>query len=86
MGQEMFLHIYDKHGDMKRLVGNILNTASRGITLVIFKDNDEKGDFMDVLASPSQASAVLKMEVESNVVQLLDLNGFEAMIKEMKNV
>jgi hypothetical protein len=86
MGQEMFLHIYDKRGDMKRLVGNILSTSSKGITLVLFKDNDEKGDFMDVLASPSQASAVLKMEVESNVVQLLDLNGLESMIKEMKNV
>lgn len=86
MGQEMFIHIYDKKGDMKRLIGNILNTASKGISLVLFKDKDEKGDFMDILASPSQASAVLKMEVESNVVQLLDLNGFEAMIKEMKSV
>ena len=86
MGQQMFLHIFDKCGDLKKLVSNILTTSKLGISIVVFRDVDEKSDFRDMLSSASPVSAALKLEVETNAVQLMDVVELEEMIKEMKSV
>ncbi|MFA6530638.1 MAG: hypothetical protein WCT31_02820 [Candidatus Micrarchaeia archaeon] len=86
MGQEMFIHIYEKRGDMKRLAANILSTSKLGLSIVLFKNDGEKDDFRDVLSSASQVSISLKLEVESGAVHLLRIIDFEALIKDMKSV
>jgi hypothetical protein len=86
MGQEMYLHIYDKRGDIKKLVGNILSTAKDGISIVVFKNMDEKEEFKDMLSSATPAAAAVKLEVETESVQLLDAQELENMIREMKTI
>lgn len=86
MGQEMFIHIYEKRGDIKRLASNILSTSKLGMSIVLFKSDADKDDFRDILSSASQVSISLKLEVEAGAVHLLGLTEFEELIKDMKSV
>jgi hypothetical protein len=95
VGQQMFLHFYDKE-TVNDLVKRSLNTLGKGITIVLFlgkgitivlfKDNPEKSEFGSLLNSPTEASLVLKVEVENSSVLLLTYPELEKMVQEFKGV
>ena len=85
VGQQMFLHFYEKAG-ASDILKNSLSTIESGITIVLFKDDAEKRDFSALLNSSSAAPLVMKMEVESNSVLLLTYPELEKMVQEFKGV
>jgi len=86
MGQEMHVHLYDRHGNTKELVRNVLETVKKGITVVVFEGERDKREFENLLRSPSRAMLLLKMEQNTSSVLLLNVREFDKMIKEIKEV
>ena len=85
VGQTMYLHFYEKD-DSTELFGRVLATLSKGITLVLFKDDAEKADFSALLNSPSRAPLITKLEVENSSILLLTYPELEKMVQEFKGV
>lgn len=85
VGQTMYLHFYEKE-DPARLLGRVLATIDKGITLILFKDDAEKRGFSGILNSPSRAPLIAKMEVENSSVLLLTYPELEKMVQEFKGV
>lgn len=86
MGQKMFIHFYDRSGDMHDLFEGALSTVSKGITIVLFRDEFNKSRFRTLLDSPTVAQLLLKFEVQSSSVLLLTTDDLEKMIKELKTI
>ncbi len=86
VGQNMFLHIYDKDRDLSDLIKRVLSTIKDGMTIIIFKNDFAEREFNSYLASSSRALLTLKLEVEGESVALFTLDEFEAKIKELKGV
>lgn len=88
VGQQMYLHVYDSSEAerIKEIVKKAMKSIKSGITIILFKDELEKKDFVTVLASPSQAMLSLKLENEAKSVLLLTAEEFEKMIKELKEI
>jgi len=86
MGQEMHVHLYDRHGNVKQLVRNALETVKKGITVIAFESERDKRDFENLLRSPSKAMLLLKMEQNTGSILLLQINDFDKMIKDIKEV
>lgn len=84
MGQDMYVNIYDNKSDFGKLVDRCIKTAKKGITIVVFGTEEQKMDFIDALHSPSSAATILKLETETNSIQLQTTKEFDDMIKEMK--
>ncbi len=84
VGQQMFLHFYEKTGDAEEFMKSIFRTIQKGISIVLFKNEIQKRNFVSVLNSPSQAAVLLKMEYESGSVLLLTMKEMEDMLKELK--
>jgi hypothetical protein len=85
VGQQMFLHFYDKT-NASDVLSRALSTLSKGITIVLFKDEAEKGEFAGQLNSITKAPLVMKLEVEANSVMLLTYPELEKMVQEFKGV
>lgn len=91
VGQQMFLHFYERSSEvddksLAELLEKILSTIDKGITIVLFKNDIKKRNFIALLDSPSRAQLLLKLEVENRSVLLLTMEELENMIKELKNV
>ncbi|MBS3067681.1 hypothetical protein J4450_03195 [Candidatus Micrarchaeota archaeon] len=86
VGQDMFLHIYDKDRNLSDLVNRVLGTIKDGMSIVIFKNDFAEREFQSYLASSSKALLTLKLEVEGGSVALFTLEEFESKIKELKGV
>ena len=86
MGQKMFIHFYDRSGDMHDLFEGALSTVSKGITIILFRDEFDKSRFRTLLDSPTLAQLLLKFEVQSSSVLLLTTADLENMIKELKTI
>jgi hypothetical protein len=85
VGQQMFLHFYDKT-NAADVLSRALVSLGKGITIVLFKDNAEKGEFAGQLNSITKAPLVMKLEVEANSVMLLTYPELEKMVQEFKGV
>jgi hypothetical protein len=81
----MYLHFFDA-ARAQEMVKRSLDTISKGITIILFKDNSEKQKFASLLNSPTNASLLLKVEIENNSVLLLTYPNLEAMVQEFKGV
>jgi hypothetical protein len=87
VGQQMYLHFFEKGVDAKRLVKGVLRTIGAGITIVIFKNHMEKEHFEQLVSSSATiAPLILKMESNSKSLLLYTTEELEAMIKEFKGV
>jgi len=86
MGQKMFIHFYDRSADMHELFEGALSTVSKGITIILFRDEFDKSRFRTLLDSPTLAQLLLKFEVQSSSVLLLTTVDLENMIKELKTI
>lgn len=85
VGQQMFLHFFDRTTDPKGIVGKVLSTIGTGITIVVFKNETDKDSFsLLVDSSPSAAPLILKMESESKALLLLTADELEQMLIEFK--
>lgn len=86
VGQEMYVHLFDgfEKAQLSGVVLNSLKTVRKGISIIIFSNEEEKTKFEAMMASTSQALLLLKMEVESGSILLHTHKEFEKMIKEFK--
>ncbi|MFH1521271.1 MAG: hypothetical protein ABID61_06505, partial [Candidatus Micrarchaeota archaeon] len=86
VGQLMFLHLYDKKNTVQFMLKKILSTINKGITLVLFQDEDEKAEFEAILNSPTVIPILLKIEGEGRSLLLHTASDFEKMLQEFKSV
>ncbi len=87
VGQQMFVHFFDKSSDVSQIIGSSLSTISKGITIILFKNNSEKEAFQNMLvSSPSAAPMITKMEAEGGSLQFLTAEEFEKMLMEFKSM
>jgi hypothetical protein len=87
VGQQMFVHFYEKRGDMRVLLGRTLSTINKGITIILFKNPYERDYFHTMISSsPSAAPLIAKMEADSGSLQFLTADEFEKMLLEFKSV
>jgi hypothetical protein len=87
VGQQMYLHFFDKQGDPERLFKQVLHSIDKGITIMLFKDEHEMHQFTSLISSsPSVAPLILKMEADSKSLLYQTTEELEEMIKEFKSV
>ncbi len=87
VGQQMFLHFFDKNGDVESMFKQVLHSINKGITIILFKNEHEKQQFTDLInSSPSVAPLILKMEGDSKSLLFQTTEELEDMIKEFKSV
>lgn len=86
MGQNMFIHFYDRSPDLSSLFERSLSTVSKGITIILFRDEFDKSKFRTLIDSPTVAQLLLKFEVQSSSILLLTTGELEQMIKELKTI
>ncbi|MBU1681852.1 hypothetical protein KKE38_03460 [Candidatus Micrarchaeota archaeon] len=87
VGQQMYLHFFDKEGDVESMFHRVLTSIKRGITIVIFKNEFEKQEFVTLLnSSSSVAPLIMKMESDSKALLFNTTEELEDMIAEFKNV
>lgn len=86
VGQEMYIHFYDKISDPSEMFKHALASVSKGISVILFKNEFEKEQFAELMNSPHLGPLILKMEVESSSVQLQTFEEFEKMLQDFKGV
>ncbi len=85
VGQQMFLHFFDRESDPKRLLEKVLSTIGTGITIIVFKSMADKDTFRLLVSSSSSAAPlILKMETESKSLLFLTTEELEDMLIEFK--
>ncbi|MEM4367369.1 MAG: hypothetical protein QW035_04575 [Candidatus Anstonellales archaeon] len=82
IGQEFYLHLYDK--DFKRIINNVLNNITAGINVIVFADTADKEDFKASLNAESYSMKILKNEINGESVLLLTIDELDSFVKEMK--
>ncbi|MFH1394059.1 MAG: hypothetical protein ABII71_03305 [Candidatus Micrarchaeota archaeon] len=86
VGQQMYVHFYDKSRNREELFSNVLSTVGKGISIILFRNEAEKHDFSMLLNSPFNAPLVVKMETEGSSAQLQTIPEFNKMLVELKSV
>jgi hypothetical protein len=87
VGQQMFVHFYDKGQDIPKILGQSLSTINKGITIMLFKNPSDRDSFQVMLnSSPSVAPLIAKMEAEGGALQFLTVEEFEKMLLEFKSM
>ncbi|MFH2106073.1 MAG: hypothetical protein ABII22_02345 [Candidatus Micrarchaeota archaeon] len=87
VGQEMLVHIWSESGgSLPAFFKNLLKSSRDGINLVIFKDIVSKEAFYSYLLSPNPPILLVKMAVENGSIQLMTVDEFEKMVKDLKFV
>lgn len=87
VGQQMFVHFYQKGAETRPMLGKALATIRGGITIILFKSPADKEHMLTLLASsPSPAPMILKMESSSGSIQFLTTEEFEKMLLEFKSM
>ncbi|NYZ74075.1 hypothetical protein H0O00_02950 [Candidatus Micrarchaeota archaeon] len=87
VGQQMYLHFYEKGGDPKELLKRILPSIGHGISIVVFKSMADKSSFQGLInSSPSVAPLITKMELDSSSLLLLTTEELEKMLIEFKSM
>ena len=72
--------------EIESMLKKILPTINKGITLVLFQDEDEKAEFEAVLNSPTVIPIILKLEGDGRSLLLHTISDFEKMLQEFKSV
>src|SRR5208283_4746577 len=81
VGQQMFVHFFDKTASPSQIISHALSTISKGITIILFTSSSEKDAFQGMLvSSPSVAPMITKMEAEGGSLQFLTADEFEKML------
>lgn len=80
IGQNVYMHIAED----ERVVGRALGTVSKGLTVLVFRDDDSLLSFKRKLASVSRDMVALKMEVERGRVMLTSIENLSALVDELK--
>jgi len=87
VGQQMYLHFYEKSGDPHVLLKNTLPTIGRGISIILFKNQADKTSFQTLLnSSVSVAPLITKMELDSSSLLMLTTEELEKMLLEFKSM
>ena len=86
VGQQMFLHFYEKDRDMKSFLSRVLTTIPKGITIILFKSDSDRVAFQSVINSPSIAPLILKMEADGGSLLFHMFEEFEKMLIEFKSM
>jgi len=87
VGQQMYLHFYEKDGDVKHLLKRALGTIGTGITILVFKSHGDKEAFKDILnSSPTIAPLIMKMESDSKSLLLYTSDELEQMVVDFKSM
>ncbi len=87
VGQQMYLHFYDKEGDHEKTLKRALKTIGSGITIMVFKNENEKQEFITRLnSSTSVAPIILKMESDSKSMVYHTPEELEQMVKDFKSM
>jgi len=86
VGQQMFLHFFEKSGSAKTVIQRVLSTLSKGITIILFKSDAEKAVFQSTIQSASLAPLILRMESDSGSILFLTSEEFEKMLVEFKTM
>lgn len=87
VGQQMYLHFYEKQGDVKQLLRRVLGTIGTGITIIVFKSRADRTAFNDLLnSSPTIAPLIMKMESDSKSLLLYTTEELEQMVVDFKSM
>ena len=87
VGQQMSIHFFDKNRDMQQMFDNILKSIGKGITIILFRNNAEKEQFISMLdSSPSVAPLILKMESDSKSLLFHTTDELVNMIVDFKTM
>jgi hypothetical protein len=87
VGQQMYLHFYEKSADARELLKRVLPTIGHGISIIVFKNPTDKNNFQALLnSSASVAPLITKMELESSSLLLLTTEELEKMLIEFKSM
>ncbi|MBN1169772.1 hypothetical protein JXA56_02005 [Candidatus Micrarchaeota archaeon] len=87
VGQQMYLHFYDRNADNKLSLKRALSTISKGITIMLFKNEAEKQNFIELVnSSPSVAPLILKLESESKSLLFHKPDELEQMVIDFKSM
>ncbi|VVC04606.1 Uncharacterised protein [Candidatus Bilamarchaeum dharawalense] len=87
MGQQMFIHFYEKGTKVETLLGRSLQTIRSGITIVLFKNLSDKKHFQNLMSSsPSVVPLIIKMEIDSSSLILQTTEEIEKMLVEFKSM
>lgn len=87
VGQQMYLHFFDKNSDISRILKRSLKTIGKGITIMVFKNEIEKNDFISSInSSISKAPIILKMEGDSQSMLFHSPDELEQMVKDFKSM
>ena len=87
VGQQMYLHFYDKNADNKLTFQRALSTINKGITIMLFKNEMDKEYFIELInSSPSIAPLILKLESESKSLLFHTPDELEQMVVEFKSM
>ncbi len=85
LGQPFFVHFYSTRDySTDQLLSRVLKTSSKGVTIVLFKNEVEKAAFSNVLYFGSKLPLNVKLEVEGNSIFLLTFDEFEKKLVEFK--
>ncbi|MGV8176871.1 MAG: hypothetical protein ACP5NX_03660 [Candidatus Bilamarchaeaceae archaeon] len=83
LGQEISVFMYYK-GREKQMLELMLGSVHKGISIVVFANDDEKMAFMNSLHSSSGVKTYLKMEIDGGDVHAMTFDELEKFVKEMK--
>jgi hypothetical protein len=86
VGQQMFIHFYDKKTEPQNIIKQALASLNKGITVLLFQDEEDKRGFETLLHSTDPASLIIKMETEGSSVQLQTFEELEKMLQDLKNI
>ena len=87
VGQQMPIHFYDKKRDVETFLGRLMPSMGHGISIILFKNDADKESFQHLISSsPTVAPLIIKMESDSDSLQLLTDDELENMLIEFKSM
>lgn len=87
MGQQMYIHFYERAAKPEDVLKKVMFTIKSGITIILFKNQFDRNYFKNVIdASPSVVPLILKMEVDGGSVIYQTTEELEKMLIEFKSM
>ncbi|MGB9719598.1 MAG: hypothetical protein ACPL06_03325 [Candidatus Anstonellales archaeon] len=83
LGQDFYINFYEK-GRMSEVIKNSIESAKKGVSIILFGYQDEKESFIPYVYSPNRLSGILKFYIENGDVLLLTVEELRKKIKEIK--
>jgi len=87
VGQQMALHFYERATDPAGLLGRVIPTIGRGITIILFRNASDKEQFLRIMnSSPTIGPVIVKMEADSSSLLFNTMDELEKMLVEFKSM